>query len=79
MDEAVRPFTDMRSRCRSSRADVTFPSSIVTKLASLLNYSAVHELLLRNRKVLLLEADNPLPFKLLKFLEFLLISSWRHS
>ncbi|GFW44268.1 uncharacterized protein TNCV_1746971 [Trichonephila clavipes] len=65
--EAVLSFTAMWSRYRSSRADVTFRRplpvfelfgarrSTASKLASLWNCSAAHELLLRDRKILLLE------------------------
>ncbi|GFT83310.1 uncharacterized protein TNCV_3003821 [Trichonephila clavipes] len=67
LDEAVRSFTTMRSRCRSSRADATsvvlcqffelFDArrSTASKFASVWNCSAAHELLLRDRKILHLE------------------------
>ncbi|GFV94286.1 uncharacterized protein TNCV_2267401 [Trichonephila clavipes] len=65
VDEAVRSFTTMRSRCRSSHAGVTFrrplPVSRVVR-GSLGSYSKLaplcktaHELLLRGRKILLLK------------------------
>ncbi|GFY11089.1 uncharacterized protein TNCV_4470751 [Trichonephila clavipes] len=64
LEEAVRLFTAMRSRCQSSRADVTsivhcqlfdVRWSTASKLASLWNCSTAHELLLSDRKILLLE------------------------
>ncbi|GFV87122.1 uncharacterized protein TNCV_5113401 [Trichonephila clavipes] len=62
LEEDVRSFTVMRSRCRSMRYDVTFRHplpifrvvvalwSTASKLESLWNCSATHELLLRDRK-----------------------------
>ncbi|GFW04672.1 uncharacterized protein TNCV_3897241 [Trichonephila clavipes] len=69
LEEAVRSFAAMRSRCRSSRADVTFrrplPVFRVVQCSSvhcfqilitLWNCSVSHALLLHDRKILLLEA-----------------------
>ncbi|GFV70353.1 uncharacterized protein TNCV_4797721 [Trichonephila clavipes] len=67
LEEAVRSFTAMWSRCQPSHADVTFrrpppvfrvvqcSSSTASKLTSPWNCSAAHELLLWDRKILLLE------------------------
>ena len=69
LEEAVRSLTAVRSRCRSSRADVSFHrysqfsscSVLVGSLllsdifASLWKYSAAHELLLLDRKILLVK------------------------
>ncbi|GFY26048.1 uncharacterized protein TNCV_1917981 [Trichonephila clavipes] len=66
-EEAVQSFTVMQSRCRSSSADLTIVvhcqffelfdahQSTASKIASLWNGSAAHELLLRDIKILLLE------------------------
>ncbi|GFX68289.1 uncharacterized protein TNCV_2816641 [Trichonephila clavipes] len=65
LEEAVRSFPVIPSRCRSSRADITFRRplpvfrivrwSTASKLASLWNCSAAHELLLHDRKIPILE------------------------
>ncbi|GFT06935.1 uncharacterized protein TNCV_1415041 [Trichonephila clavipes] len=67
-EEAVRSFTAMRNRCQSLCTDITFRRplpvflklfgarwSTTSKLALLLNCSAAHELLLHDRKILLLK------------------------
>ncbi|GFT92212.1 uncharacterized protein TNCV_3134831 [Trichonephila clavipes] len=91
LEKAVRSFTVMRSRCRLSRADVSFRhllpvfrvvlclSATASKLATLWNCSAAHELLLCIGKFPFSKADNSPLYKLCKLLEFLLISSWRHT
>ncbi|GFX34902.1 uncharacterized protein TNCV_2328421 [Trichonephila clavipes] len=72
LDEVVRSFTAMWSRCRSSRTDITFRLSLPvfprsarqstsSKLASLWNCFAAQELLLRDRKVLLLKSPYSTP------------------
>ncbi|GFW99264.1 hypothetical protein TNCV_3980891 [Trichonephila clavipes] len=63
--EAVRSFTAMQSRCRSSASPSVVhceffqlfgaPSVHCFKLVSLWNSTAAHELQLRDRKILLLE------------------------
>ncbi|GFY19488.1 uncharacterized protein TNCV_4646621 [Trichonephila clavipes] len=83
LEEAVRS---------SSRADVTFPcplpflrvvrcsSVTASKLVALWNCSCKHELsYCVIRKSSFSMADNRPPLKLRKLLEFLLISSWRHT
>ncbi|GFV61986.1 uncharacterized protein TNCV_4107891 [Trichonephila clavipes] len=67
LEEAVRSFTVMGSRCRSSRADVTFHRPLPVfrvarcssvhcfQTASMWKGSTAHELLLRDRKILLFE------------------------
>ncbi|GFY14389.1 uncharacterized protein TNCV_1021541 [Trichonephila clavipes] len=70
LEEAVWLFAAIRSRCRSSRTDVTFHRSLpvfrVVRCSSVHCFQThitmehkIHELLLRDRK-----ADNPPPFKL---------------
>ncbi|GFU28594.1 hypothetical protein TNCV_468031 [Trichonephila clavipes] len=86
LDEAVRSFTTMW-RFQSSLADVTFRHSLPDFRVVLC--SSVHcfqtcitveiELILRDRKILLLEGRLSPPFKFRKLLKCLLISSWMHT
>ena len=55
LEEDIRSFTTMGSRCRSSLADFTFRRSSISKFISLWNCLAAQDLLLRNRKILFLE------------------------
>ena len=93
LKEAVLSFTAMRSKSRSQVCALTSPSVDhfqffdlfsarrfnASKLASLWNCSAAHELHLRDRKSSFSKADNPPPFQLYKLFEFLLLLSYRHT
>ena len=94
LEEAVRSLTAMRSRCRSSRANVSlhrysqFSSCSVLVGSLLLSDISLHHcgsILLHTNcycaigKSSFSKANIPLLFKLRELLEFLLIRSWRHT